>query len=120
MGCGGLVGHEDVAGVREQDELGAWDTFGDQAAIGGGDETVIFSMDDQSGSGNFGEAAVGFPSQDGLQLGGVTQWVGIPLAEDGEILIDALARRSGIINKWNGSFGAFGALGRAGVFAAEQ
>jgi hypothetical protein len=41
----GLVGHEDVAGGGELDELGAGDLAGDEIGVGTGNEAIILAIE---------------------------------------------------------------------------
>ena len=50
MGCGGLVGRENVAGMRDQDEFSVWNLFSDEAGVRGWNEPVGFAVNDESRS----------------------------------------------------------------------
>src|SRR5580704_4117249 len=108
MGCGGLIGLENVASMGDQHELSAWNPFGDETGVRGWNEPVGFAVNDESGSRDLRKAARGFPAENSLQLTHISLRSGIPLHADDHVFVDALAWRGGVINEGNdGLFGLF-------------
>ena len=66
-------------------------------------------MDDQRGNGDLRDATVGLPAENALELTHIPLRGRIPLHTDGHVFVDALARRSGVINERDDGFlGFFG------------
>src|SRR5580698_7391042 len=99
MGCGGLIGRENVAGMRDQDEFSVSNSLGDETGVRGWNEPVGFAVNDESGSRDLREAARGFPAENSLQLTHISLGSGIPLHADDHVFVDALAWRGSVIDE---------------------
>src|ERR1700676_1071688 len=64
-------------------------------------------MDDERGSRDLRETAVGFPGENSLQLTHISLRSGIPLHADDHVFVDALTWRGGVINEGDDGFLGF-------------
>src|SRR5215469_16823619 len=85
----------------KENQFRTWNAFGKNPAVLRRDEAVAFAMKHECWSCDLRQAAVTFPSQDGLQLGQVSLSPWKPGTANSDVLIDKMTRRSRGVNKRN-------------------
>src|SRR5215471_5388556 len=107
IGRGRLVSRKDMAGLGQQDQLSSRNFLGDQFSIAGRNQTVALPVDHQGRRGYVRKTAVGFPSQDSLQLRVVSVRMGKPGASHFYIFFNPGLRSSRIIYEGYGGARSF-------------
>src|SRR5215469_13994881 len=87
----GLVREEKMTGVWNEHKLSAGNAICDQLSVARGHETIVLTMDHESGHGDRRQTAVTFPGKDSLQLGDVGFRPRQPGPSNGQVFFDPLA-----------------------------